>query len=257
MEANQLSKNRVGFFNSIAVCLIFIYQKAISPVKGFSCAHRYRHGGLSCSEYVKQVVLRKGIVSGYTDIRSRFHACKSAALKIQRKYPQNEAGFLDCGLDGCGDFGDIGSCFDGGGAEGGSGKSSVVIILPIGLLIILLIIAGSVWFKGPRVNAIDIRLVEDQQEAQEKGVARLLGGKYPDYQVLFVVNGKKIATNTLSNSTAKTWLSLEPETGFKIADLEQITILNKQVLEDKVLEIIDKPGRQGRGEYYEYRLSED
>jgi len=88
MEANRLASNTVGFFNFVAVCSIVIYQKAISPVKGFSCAHRYRHGGLSCSEYVKQVVFRKGIVSGYTDIRSRFHACKSAALEIHGKSPQ-------------------------------------------------------------------------------------------------------------------------------------------------------------------------
>ena len=59
MEANRLASNTAGFFNFVAVCSSVIYQKVISPVKGFSCAHRCRHGGLSCSEYVKQVVLLK------------------------------------------------------------------------------------------------------------------------------------------------------------------------------------------------------
>ncbi len=257
MEANRLSATGVGFFDFIAVGLIVIYQKAISPVKGFSCAHRYQHGGLSCSEYVKQIVLRKGIVSGYTEIRSRFRACKSAALEVHRKSPRNQMGVLDCGFDSCGDIGSIDSCFGDSGAQGGSGKSSIVIILPTGLLIILLILAGASRFKGPRVSAIDIRLIENQQEAQEEGVARLLGGKQPDYQAIFSVDGRKIVTNTLTNSSAKTWLRLELKSGFKIADLEQMTILNKQVLKDIVLETIDNPERQGSGEYYEYRLSED
>lgn len=257
MEANRLSGNEAGFFDLIALALIVIYQKAISPVKGFSCAHRYQHGGLSCSEYVKQVVLRKGIVSGYREIRSRFHACKSAALEVQRKSLRHQTGVLDCGFDSCGDIGNIDSCFGDSGAQGDTGKSSIVIILPAGLLIILLILAGAFWVKEPRVSAIDIRLIENQQEAQEQGIARLLGGKQPDYQVVFIVDGRKIVTNTLPDSSAKTWLRLELNSDFKIADLEQMTILNKQLLKDIVLETINNPQRQGSGEYYEYRLSED
>jgi len=33
--------------------------------------------------------------------------------------------------------------------------------------------------------------------------------------------------------------------------------VNKRVLEDVVLDVIDNPAPQGSGEYYEYRLSED
>lgn len=259
MEANRLSGSRAGFFDFIAVGLIVVYQKVISPLKGYSCAHRYRHGGLSCSEYVKQAVLRNGGASAYPDIRSRFQACKSAARDIHRQAPKNQTGVLDCGLDGCGDVGSIDSCFGDGGGDGGSGsgKSSIVIVLPVGFFIILLIFAGLTWFKAPQVDAIEIRLIENQQEAQEKGIALLLGGKNPDYQVIFLVNGRKITTNTLPNSSAKSWLRLEPKSGFEIADLEQVTILNKQVLADIVLETIDNPKRQGSGEYYEYRLNED
>ncbi|MDC1286637.1 membrane protein insertion efficiency factor YidD [Gammaproteobacteria bacterium] len=254
MEANQLTGMRTDFFSLIVVALIVFYQKVISPIKGFSCAHSHQHGGLSCSEYVKQVVLHKGVVSGYSDIRLRFNACRSAALKFNRKYPHNEAGLLDFGLDGCGD---IGSCFDGGGAEGGSNKPFIVIIVPGGLLILLLIFAGYNWSKDPHVSAIDIRLIGTQQEAQDRGIARLTGSEHPDYQVIFVVSGRKIISNTLNNSSAKNWLSLQPKSRFEIEDLQQIKIINKQVLKDEVLEIIDKPGRTGSGDHYEYRFSED
>ena len=136
-------------------------------------------------------------------------------------------------------------------------KPAVVVILPVGIVILLLLFGSFNWLQGPLINAIDIRLIDEQQETQDKGIARLLGGRHPDYQVVFVVSGRKIATNTLGNSTARTWLSLRPETAFKATDLEQIRIINKQVLEDEILEIIDKPGPQGRGEYYEYRLNEE
>ena len=259
MRVDRPTGNAAGFVSQVVAWSIVIYQRFISPVKGFTCAHRYRHGGASCSEHARQVVLNRGIVSGYADIRSRFHACRAAALEIQRNTPRKQAGALDCGFDSCGD---AGSCFDGGGAggggaEGGRGKSTTIIVIPSGILVILLIIAASAWFKGPRVNAIDIRLVENQQETQERGVARLLGGKNPDYQVVFFVDGKNISTNTLTDSTARSWLRLEPRSEFRFSELERITIVNKQLLDDEILEVIDNPQRQGRGEIYEYRLAEE
>ena len=161
---------------------------------------------------------------------------------------------LDCSLDGCGD---IGSCFDGGDAPGGGNKSTIVIILPGGLLILLLIIAGFNWFQGPHVSAIDIRYIGAQQEAQDKGIARLTGSARPDYQVIFVVSGREITSNTLNNRSAKNWLSLQPQSRFELEGLEQIKIINKQVLKDEILDVIDKPGRKGSSEHYEYRLSEE
>jgi len=44
---------------------------------------------------------------------------------------------------------------------------------------------------------------------------------------------------------------------FEISDLEQIRVLNKQLLEDTVLEVLDNPGRQGNCKFYEFRLSEE
>ncbi len=257
MQANRLTGDKAGFFDLMAVGLIVVYQKIFSPLKGFSCAYRCRHGGPSCSEYVKQTVLRRGLASGLADIRARFDACRLAARQLNSSFPGRQSGAVDCGLDGCGDFGGFDSCFGDSGAEGG-GSSTTIIIFPFGLLLILIfVVASSDWFKAPLVSAIDIRLMENQQEAQEQGVARLLGGNNPDYQVVFIVNGRKIVTNTLSDSSAKTWLRLEPKSGFEIADIDRFTIVNKQLLEDIVLDTIDDPEPQGKGAFYEYRFTED
>jgi uncharacterized protein len=62
--------------------LIFAYQRFVSPYKGFCCAHRALHGGSSCSEAVRQVVLERGLMGALPSIRARFHACKHAHLVL-------------------------------------------------------------------------------------------------------------------------------------------------------------------------------
>lgn len=62
--------------------LITTYQKYLSPLKGFSCAHRVLHEGESCSQYVKQTILQRGLSDAWPDSRQRFRDCRSAYLTI-------------------------------------------------------------------------------------------------------------------------------------------------------------------------------
>lgn len=99
------------------------YQKHLSPRKGFSCAHRLLHGGESCSQYTKRVILEQGLLAAIPATRQRFQACKAAnqVLQAQRQPPHrnpntppvepqpdrcsansNDCSTLD-GLDGCAD----------------------------------------------------------------------------------------------------------------------------------------------------------
>ncbi len=65
-----------------AASLITTYQKYLSPIKGFSCAHRVLHGGESCSQYVKRTILERGLSDAWPDSRQRFRDCRSAYLTI-------------------------------------------------------------------------------------------------------------------------------------------------------------------------------
>lgn len=67
--------------------LITVYQKQISPHKGFSCAHRVLQGGESCSQFVKHAILTHGLGDAIPLIRQRFQACKAAnqTLMARRK----------------------------------------------------------------------------------------------------------------------------------------------------------------------------
>lgn len=58
------------------------YQRYISPYKGFCCAHRVKHGGMSCSEYAKQTLLHHGVWRAIPAVRQRFKECKVAAVAL-------------------------------------------------------------------------------------------------------------------------------------------------------------------------------
>jgi len=70
-----------------ASALITSYQKHISPKKGFSCAHRVLHGGESCSQYIKRLILKHGLIRAIPLSRQRLQACKAAnqVLRARRK----------------------------------------------------------------------------------------------------------------------------------------------------------------------------
>ena len=78
--------------------LITFYQQVISPRKGFCCAHRRLHGGHSCSEAVKKLILKQGIFASFHDIRNRFRACQTAAVILRKQAMVPQRSDLDCGL---------------------------------------------------------------------------------------------------------------------------------------------------------------
>lgn len=75
----------------LACWLIGLYQRWISPVKGFRCAYRARHGRrASCSQYAKRAIDRFGIAAGMQLLRRRFERCRAAchALRDGRRRDQ-------------------------------------------------------------------------------------------------------------------------------------------------------------------------
>lgn len=97
---------------------IDIYQRRISPRKGFSCAYRVAHGGTGCSGYIKQRIAEVGLIRAIPDIRARFAACRQASEDINGGRRRQRRGGrdgdcdialcglegADCGADACGLF---------------------------------------------------------------------------------------------------------------------------------------------------------
>lgn len=68
----------------LAIRSIELYQRHISPHKGFCCAYRIAHNDLSCSEFAKRQIAASGFFKALTDIRERFKDCKQAALQLSK-----------------------------------------------------------------------------------------------------------------------------------------------------------------------------
>lgn len=57
---------------------ISLYQRRLSPLKGYSCAHRVLHGGPSCSQHAKGLILDLGLLSAAHPARERLGECREA-----------------------------------------------------------------------------------------------------------------------------------------------------------------------------------
>lgn len=100
---------------------IALYQRHLSPLKGFRCAHRVLHRGCSCSQFARRVVERKGVRQAIVMTLGRFQKCKAAYLTLagregegrRSKWDYLEPGVqaMDCALSGldCGAL-DCGAC---------------------------------------------------------------------------------------------------------------------------------------------------
>ncbi|MFC4639561.1 membrane protein insertion efficiency factor YidD [Deinococcus hohokamensis] len=62
----------------LALKTIRFYQRALSPHKGFRCAHAALHGGESCSAAVARIIRQEGLREGRGHIAARFVACRAA-----------------------------------------------------------------------------------------------------------------------------------------------------------------------------------
>ena len=101
----------------IALMLIRLYQRFLSPIKGYSCAYRVYTGKESCSAYGYQAIARYGVVTGYQLIRRRMDKC-THVFELNRctqstTYPTSrfESGYCDGGCDGDCDAKDcLGAC---------------------------------------------------------------------------------------------------------------------------------------------------
>lgn len=60
----------------IGLFFIFIYQKFISPRKGYRCAKAFYQGGHSCSESVRIVMKEKGFLAGIKEYFRTTNECK-------------------------------------------------------------------------------------------------------------------------------------------------------------------------------------
>ncbi len=60
------------------------YRRAVSPHKGFACAHRVKYGGDSCSQFARRVFETSHWRPGVRALLVRFQMCEEAARALRR-----------------------------------------------------------------------------------------------------------------------------------------------------------------------------
>jgi uncharacterized protein len=91
---------------ALALAAIRLYQRFISPYKGFSCALRVATGGASCSAYGHAVIARFGLRRGLGLLDRRLALCGHVHRQMPRppapvRHPrvQYQQGFCDAPCD--------------------------------------------------------------------------------------------------------------------------------------------------------------
>lgn len=89
-----------------ALAAIGVYQRYVSPHKGFCCAYRAHTGGASCSTLGARVIRRHGLLAGCILLRQRLRRCGEVHRRWHPAGPRPAAaqrGDCDLGCDAPGD----------------------------------------------------------------------------------------------------------------------------------------------------------
>jgi putative component of membrane protein insertase Oxa1/YidC/SpoIIIJ protein YidD len=112
----------------LALWAIRLYQRHLSPRKGFSCAYRVHRGGLGCSAYGYRAIERHGLLTGLALLDRRLQRCGEAyrAPRVRNPLLHYQRGDCDCvSCDLPGDGCDLSPCdvlsCDGGSRSGRDG----------------------------------------------------------------------------------------------------------------------------------------
>ncbi len=92
----------------LALAAIRLYQRYVSPYKGFCCAYRAHNGRASCSALGARVIRRHGLLAGGVLLRRRLRRCGDLHRQFHAQAPrpltaQRGDCDLSCDLpgDGC------------------------------------------------------------------------------------------------------------------------------------------------------------
>ena len=109
--AKSLHLNRL--ISQILNFAVRLYQKFLSPHKGFTCAHRKLYREASCSEYFRQAIATEGLADAIPLFQQRLFDCKQARQELiyrslsqqmavnkrKRRKNQCDADCLECGCE--------------------------------------------------------------------------------------------------------------------------------------------------------------
>jgi uncharacterized protein len=98
----RAAANKTTAMRRFLLTAIRVYQRYVSPYKGFCCAYRQHTGGTSCSTLGYRAVRRHGVFTGLGILRKRTHLCGVANRRhahVRARPPAAQRGDCDPGCD--------------------------------------------------------------------------------------------------------------------------------------------------------------
>ena len=247
------------------IALISLYQRFLSPLKGYGCAYRIRHQSNSCSGAVKSLLAQHGVIKSIPLIRLRFRACRHAYDDLKAGYIPPYSADLPCDFP-CGD-----GAFDCASSAGaGCDYCDVLDVIAewkrlsartkrrIIAVVLLVLLGLSYWFYGRAVSTV---YLTDLGQEQLSFIDRLSQRDAPKVRVLLVVNGKKFYTDIVQLDSTETAYRLELEKSLYDTDIDRLEVLdarvnfaNQLVLVDQVIEVFENPEKKGVGQRFKYHF---
>lgn len=246
------------------VALITFYQRFISPLKGFKCAHNALHQQGSCSHSVKKIVIKYGVFKAMPMARLRFKEC-SRAYDYLKTNPVPFNADLPCDIG-------IGECITPDSSTGSSAcdclggcdflpdwkdcskktRRRIITISLLGLLIMLYVFYG---------RAIESIYVIDKGAQHQSIFTRLVQRNEPEIRMLLMVDGRKYYSDIVVLKEEGVEYRFRLDKPFLNANFERLEVLdarlnvaNKLLVIGQVLEAFDAPEMQAQGQRFDYRI---
>jgi len=223
-------------------CLLLIafYQRFLSPIKGYNCAHHRLHKGPTCSNAIKHILIDNKLSDVPNLVRERFDECKEASITITKNAAHQKAD-IPCDIS-C--VGDVGSCGDGGCGGNDSSNSSCspdeLCSLPCDALLefdkakrrtkiiivslVLIVCLSLAFYYGTRLTFIELTAKPDFQSISV--LDRLKKRQSPSLRVVLLGQGSRIESSIFETEqhNSDTPILLELDSAVHLASIRQISI---------------------------------
>lgn len=258
----------------ICLLLISFYQRVLSPVKGFNCAHHRLHHGDTCSNAIKKIIIDSPLRDILCLSRARFKECKRASITLaQQNASSIQTADLPCDI-GC--IGDI-SCF--GDAPGSDcGKSNDACSLPCDLCfefpnlkrrtqIILVSIAlipclAMAYFYGSQISKIEITQLQNSQRSDSL-IDKLVTRDSPSLRAAVIVGSQTHYSDIVDSAGMENGAAvvLHFSTSVSISEVGRLELQDARfsavqdlIVVGQKIDVVDQPGASGNGKRYHYEF---
>ena len=260
----------------VFLALIQFYQRFLSPIKGFNCAHHRLHKGDTCSNAIKKIILDNPIKDIPRLSKARFKECKNASIQLAAKQSRSlERADLPCD-PGC--FSDVvcsgDSSTDCSKNDGSCSlpcdvcleftqlkRRTKIILLSITTFILL----AFLYYYGSQITKLDVTQLPASQRS-DGILKRLVTRSAPSLRAKVTTSSAThysniIDSNTLNDFDKGSTVELvfkKPISTNYLLNLElqdaRFSATNNIVIVGQTIETVDQPELRGNGKRFKYEF---